>query len=398
VAKLSFVIFSEQEEAGDFFKGVFEKSGHASVLEVVHDESLLIKTIKETSPDAVLLDLGHAPHQILDLVDKFSAPIPHLVMCGPEDQSDVVLRSLKQGAREFFGSGLDEVQIFEALDRLAQQSATVDQGHGDAPLLAVMGAKGGVGATVVACQLATSLHGPGQKTVIVDLNFPIGDVALNFDVQPTYSLGDIPRASEKIDATLVKSLIHQHESGLAILAAPSRMEDVELVTPAHVEAVLAVLRREYDWVVIDVSRNCSAVSVRALDLANEVLLVTLQDVPTLNHTRAHRDLLLRLGHSAHKIHTIINRHAKSDSVTDEDLMSFLGTEAEQVLPNDYRTTVTCVNEGRSVAEVAPKSELKAAFDSLATQVRIWTGKQKAAVGDSKRGLGGRIRHLFSKEK
>lgn len=237
-----------------------------------------------------------------------------------------------------------------------------------------MGAKGGVGATVVACQLGASLQRAGERVVIVDLNYPLGDVALHFDIKPSYTLADIAQIADRLDASLLHGLLQGHRSGIRLLASPSRVEEAELIQERHVHAALEILRREFDWVIVDVARSWNEASVGALDLASQILLVTLQDVPTLTHARAQHDLLLRLGHAPQKIRTIINRHSSRDAVSDSDVAEFLGVRPHAVLPNDYATTATCVNEGRPAYEVAPRSALHLGYRELARQVYAWTGR------------------------
>jgi pilus assembly protein CpaE len=283
------------------------------------------------------------------------------------------------------------------VDRLGIEESPQEQTSRVAPLLAVMGAKGGVGATVVACQLAASLQRLGGRTVIVDLNIPLGDVALHFDIQPSYTIADIAREERKLDRNLVAGLLQSHHTGLQILAAPSKMEDAELITDQHVRGVLDALRTEFDWVVVDVSRSWCESTVRALDMASEILLVTLQDVPTLTHARAHRELLLRLGHAPCKIHVIVNRASKRDLVSNEDLVQFLDSAPEIRLPNDYAATVTSVNEGRPISEVAARGALDVAFMELARIAHGWVGLQPEDGHKVHTSLRARVSRLFRKE-
>jgi pilus assembly protein CpaE len=263
-------------------------------------------------------------------------------------------------------------------------------------VIAVMGAKGGVGATLAACQLACSLQQAGRRTAILDLNIPLGDVAIYFDVQPTYSLADIAGRGVKIDATLVGELLHRHEStGVEVLAAPPRVEQAELVKDSHVEALIGQLRERFDWIVIDVSRRWSAIDTRAIDLADHFILVTLQDVPSLNHARVHRDLLVRLGVDSENVHTIVNRESKGAAVSNEDMAKFLGTTPDFSLPNDYATSVTCANEGRPVADVAPGSPIEGAFTELASMVHVWHGLP-AIISEKPKGFGVRLRSMFER--
>jgi len=396
VAEIKFVVYSEQDEFGSEIRSRLQSAGHAHVLAVVSEEEALFAALREHQPDALFADLGFAPHDTLDLLDRLPAPRPLLVVSGPQDESQLILRAMKQGAKEFFPPDPSREAIRELVERLVLESRPELPGGRLAPVIAVMGAKGGVGATVVACQLAAALQAIGGRTVVVDLNYPLGDVALHFDLRPTYTLAHVVKQGAELDATYLRGLLQSHRSGVQVLAAPERVEEAELVRGAHVERVISILREEFAFIVLDVSRSWNEASVRALDLASEILLVTTQDVPTLNHARQHLDLLRRLGHADAKIHPIANRYSRRDAVTDKEFAQFLGRAPDAQLPNDYPSTVGSVNEGRPLGEVAPRSALHQAFIGLARSAYAWSGLEAGARGEESQNLAARVRRLFKK--
>ena len=396
MAEIKFVVYSEQDEFGSKIRSRLQSAGHAHVLAVVSEEDALFAALREHQPDALFADLGFAPHDTLDLLDRLPAPRPLLVVSGPQDDSQIILRAMKQGAKEFFPPDPSREAIREFVDRLVLESRPQHSGGRLAPVLAVMGAKGGVGATVVACQLAAALQAQGGRTVVVDLNYPLGDVALHYDVRPTYTLAHVVKQGEDLDATYLRGLLQGHRSGVQILAAPERVEEAELVRGVHVERVISILREEFAFVVLDVSRSWNEASVRALDLASEILLITSLDVPTLNHARQHLDLLRRLGHADAKIHPIANRYSRRDAVTDKEFAQFLGRAPDAHLPNDFPSTVSSVNEGRPLGEVAPRSPLHQAFVALARSAHSWSGIDAGARAEDSENLAARVRRLFKK--
>lgn len=396
MSAITFVIYSEEPDAAEELAKLIELGGDAEVIARVSDEGLLRQALEKEKPQFLLTDLGHAPHGMLDVIERLPEPRPKSIVFGPEDQSDVILRALKQGVREFFSDASTPDQFKELTSQLAAQArAEKSRGQG-AGVIAVMGAKGGVGATLAACQLAGCLQRAGGGTAIVDLNIPLGDVAVYFDVQPAYTLADVARAGDRVDATLIGDLLERHvETGVEVLAAPSRVEDAELVREGHVQILLEQLKQRFDWVVVDVSRTWNETSMRAVDMADHVVLVTLQDVPSLNHARAHRDLLLRLGKQARSIHTIVNRESKDAAVSPGDMARFLGVSPEFSVPNDYATATTIVNEGRSVADVAPGTPIDRAFQDLVARVYDWHGVSLDKT-EAPKGLGRRIRSIFER--
>ncbi len=373
MAQLSFVIFSDDEQSAAELRRMLEAGGHARVRAVVSDRDELAEVVRAQRPDALFVELGRSPHVVLDRLDSIPAPRPRLLVCGPQHESALILRALKQGAREFLPPAPDPETVRLAVERLVLELAPATSERHRAPVLAVLGAKGGVGATVVACQLAASLQRLGARTALVDLDLPLGDVALHLDARPVHGLATVAREAHTLDGTYLRGVLHAHPCGVQILAGPERIEEAELVRGDHVERVLDLLREEFDWVVVDVARSWSETSVRALDLASAILLVTHLDVPTLTRARRQLELLGRLGHPEAKIHLLANRHPGSHALTDRDALRFLGRPLEARLPEDDPTMARSVNEGRTLAELDPHGPLQRSYLELARRVHLWCG-------------------------
>jgi pilus assembly protein CpaE len=390
----SFVIFSEEPEFASEIEKQIGVSGKARIAAVISDPNQLLEALKSEKPEGLFVDIGHAPHLVLDLLESLPTGLPSTLVAGPHTESALILRAMHLGVKHFFPPAPSDAELNSVivdLVRSANPVAAASEGR----ILAVMGTKGGVGATVLACQLAASLQEVGGRAALVDLNYPLGDVALHFDVEPTYTLTDLARAEQALDATYLRTILKGHESGVQILAAPTLMEDAESVHDLHVERVLPILRSEFDWVIVDVSRSWNEASIQALTLADRILLVTLFDVPTLNHARQHKKLLEGLALNGSRIHTVGNRYAKGDSVTVGDFKRVLGSEPDALIPNDYATTAESVNQGRPIGQVARGSAIHKAYRQLALEAHAWCGVD-APQTQSARSIAGRFRGVFSR--
>lgn len=398
----SFLVFSHDEETAIALRDLLTAIESVSVREVVWDESRLDLALKQVEAEEITLyaDLGDSPQQTLDLLEALELPGGGFVVGGSREDGEVILRAFRMGAREFMDESPSIDDIAAIVKKMQGPPALADKAPSrDARIVAVLGAKGGVGSTVVTCQLAASLQGLGQRVAIIDLSYPLGDVAVHYDLHPRFTLSDVATASDQIDSLLVGSLLERHSgTGVEILAAPGRVQDSELVETAHVEAVIEELKKRFDWIVLDVSRSWGQVSIGAFDRADSIVLVTLQDVPALNHARAHRDILLKLGIPSSRIHTVVNRHAPDSAIEDSDISRFLGATADFALPNDYASVNTSVNEGRAVAQVAPNSDIDVAYTELARCCFEWTGQQppEAARKNARFKLRNRIFSRFGK--
>jgi pilus assembly protein CpaE len=396
MSQISFAIFSEQEECATAFAQLIDASPHANVALIVSDIDQLSEALGKEEIDAVLVDLGHAPHPLIDHLERSLPTGIPLFVSGPHEDSQVILRALKLGAREFFSMSPEVAEVGAAIDKLLLEPAFSRRSPGRAPILAVMGAKGGVGSTLVACQLAASLQRLSGPTAVVDLNCPLGDVALHLDLTPRYTLASVLGEREDFDVSYLHSVLETHRSGLQVLAAPEQIEESKLVSGPVVERALTLLSGELSWVVVDVARSWDEASVRALDLADEILLITSLDIASLDHTRKHVDLLQRIGHSGDKIHLVPNRQTGSDSVTAKDFESFLGKKYEIALPNDYKHAVEALDTGRTLHEICPDKPLAAAFDKLAAAAHEWSGLSVPEL-ENNQTLSNRFRQIFGRK-
>ena len=159
-----------------------------------------------------------------------------------------------------------------------------------------------------------------------------------------------------------------------------------------VEGVVGLLRTEFEWVIWDTPQDFDDRSLFILDQADPILLITTPDVPAMNHTRMQLELLERLGHSDGRIRVVINRTDRKASVSARDAEEFLDRPVDASLPTDSRRASACVNEGRTLDDMAPRSPLGKALGELALLTHSWCGRsappQRPRPLDRLRGLSG----------
>ena len=198
--ELSFVIFSEQEE---FAQEMQSPTGHASQGQgrgsLRARSRASSSSIKSELPDVLFVDLGLAPSRGARPARGHPDPAARAAgvrLTGREPPDPPGHAGGSQGVS--CPRLRRPTELAAAVERLFRTTDTTPVGSGEPPLpvIAVMGAKGGVGATVVASQLAASLQNTGSRTVLIDLNFPLGDVALHFDVDPDHTIADVVKGDE----------------------------------------------------------------------------------------------------------------------------------------------------------------------------------------------------------
>jgi pilus assembly protein CpaE len=279
---------------------------------------------------------------------------------------------MRLGVREFFGSKPDLAMVQEVVSRLRLERSEDPSAKPMGSVVSVVGAKGGVGATTVACQLAACLQAH-EPTVLIDLDLTFGDVGLYHDVRAPYTLADVQAGEDALDATYLHTLMQPHPSGLKLLLSPERFEDSERLETRNLERAIGLLRSELSWVVLDLPRDWCDTTLRALELSDLIIMVSAYDVPVLHHTKRQIELFEELGCRS-KLRLVANRAGGADSIGDREVREFLARTPDASLPNDFKTTLASIERGRSIREVGEGTALDRSYRSLAEQVYGWCGK------------------------
>jgi pilus assembly protein CpaE len=365
---LSFVIYSP---ARSFDAAL--RSCQVVVRDRIEQLDQLVEQVAAQRPDALLVSLEQSPQAVFEALDKLLAPKPLLFFHGPDD-SRLILQAMRAGAYEYVAPGPDEQeQLVAAIRRAAREAAGPAQ-VSQASLIAMIGVKGGVGASFVSCQLAAALASHGGRTALVDGQLRHGDIALYLDLAPRYDLASLAVRDQALDVTYLHSALVPHSSGVAVLAAPKHPEDADAVDASCIAGVIELLRAEFDWVLWDTPHDFDERSLRILEQSNRIVLITTPDVSALNHMRMQLELLARLGRQEDDVRVILNRSGSSAPLSTRDVKDFLKRPVDASIPNDYRRASACVNEGRTLHQVAPRSAIETAVSELAALAHGWCNR------------------------
>lgn len=309
----------------------------------------------EKSFHVIVLDLDSDPGIALDLVERVRASDSATIMVYSERaDAKLAMRYMRAGAREFLLLPLEEGLVADALHRAATTPSEKAQPSRAAAgkLLVFVCAKGGSGVTTVACNLALALAAnPDQKTLLIDLALPIGDAALALGISAKYSTEDALRNAHRLDAGLLKELLVKHESGAFVLAAPNHVIEVDGRGDA-IDKVIAVARREFDHVIVDVGSRMDLVGTDLFKRASTVYLVTLTGVSELRNSNRLISQFFPAG--GPNLEVVINRFESRllAGVNEDVVMKALGRPVRWKIPEDRETAremqygVTGVGETR----------------------------------------------------
>ena len=286
--------------------------------------------------DVILIDLDSDPEYALKLVESISTRgLAIAFVYSTQADPDLLVRCMRAGAREYLMMPFDKEDVAEALVRAsALRSAVRPQKKTNGRLLVFLSAKGGSGATTLACNYAVSLAQESrQRTLLIDLNLPLGDAAINLGIRSQYSIVSAFQNSSRLDAHFLSGLLAQHCSGLFVLAAPSELGPTYVSSDA-IDKLLEVACQDFDYVVVDAGSRLDLQRKHIFDESATVYLVTQVGIPELRNS--HRLITQLSAVGSPKLEIIINRFDPYNTELNEaHIAKALSRPVTWKIPNNY---------------------------------------------------------------
>lgn len=333
-----------------------------------NDAEQLYEEIVRLKPMAAIISLGANPEQAIRLIQRLSSESPKtaIISAAQNASSDLLLQSLRAGAREFLQLPVRSDEVKTVLDRVSEFCV----GQVEAPkkkgrMVAVFSSKGGCGTSFVATNLALATS---ARTVLVDLNLQAGDLPLFLGVDPKYSFADMAENRTRLDDALITSLVTPYNSQLSLLAAPKEADSADEIEPEHVFEVLQRLRESYEYVVLDPQHTFDSITLAALDQSDEIVLVLTLDIPAIRSTQRALEIFDRLGYPRKKVRIVVNRWSKQIDLDLRQVERFLGEPVIGFIPSDYQTAVTSINLGQPLVQSEPNSKIAQEIRRIATTI------------------------------
>lgn len=323
--------------------------------------------------DVVIIDLDSIPEYALELVESICANTSATVMVySANSNPDMLVRCMRAGAREFLTMPFAPGVMAEALVRASARRSAIKPGKKTAGKLWVyLGAKGGSGTTTLACNFAVSLaQESAQNTLLIDLDLPLGDAALNLGIVAEYSTINALQNSNRLDSSFLGTLLIKHSSGVSVLAAPGKFPQYQ-ATNDQIDKLMQVARMDFDHVVVDVGSRLDLTGTALFKDASAIYLITQVGIPELRNSNRLISQFFTGG--GPKLEIVINRWApKTLGVAEEHITKALTRPAQWKIPDDYATVRRMQNTATPLAlEDSPISR------TIRTMARAVTGKTEA---------------------
>jgi pilus assembly protein CpaE len=294
------------------------------------------------------------------LVSSLSAAGTRVAVVGPAKDPDLILRAMRAGAREFVVCG-DPERLEVAVRNLARPLTSANAGG----ILAFFSAKGGMGSTSLAANVAGALAARGDRVCLVDLDVELGDVQSSLDIQGGYSIADVIANLRRLDRDLLDSSVTRHRSGVSVLSYGEHPEESERIEPESLGKLFAFLRRQYEHVVLDGVHGFDERSLAALDASDRVVLVVTQEVLSVRSAQRCVAIFRKLGYGDDKLRVVVNRHQKNANITKDVIAQTIGVPAAATVANDFQAFVRAVNRGGMLLEEARRPQVARDVAALA---------------------------------
>jgi len=352
----------------------------ATVIKVIGSDPHLLRLLRETGLTCV-----STPLESLASLARADMPLPTVLVLDLRDQKEfpselgvikrqhpatgvllvvssleprLMLEAMRAGVNELLADPLSDADVQAAIKRLVgSQAATV---RGD--VFAFVGAKGGVGTTTVAVNVAAALAKSGaESTLLIDLNTVCGDAAVFLGVEPRFSVVDALANVQRLDAAYFGGLVVRSKFGLDLLGASGRPVSSSF-DASRMRTLLEFVSHAYRYTVLDVPRS-DATALDALEGATKIVLVVNQELATVRNA-SRMAATLRERYSQARLSLVLTRTDRRAEIGLDDVERTVGMDVSHSFPSDYRLALQAMNKGRPIA-LDPQTELAHAFITFA---------------------------------
>ncbi len=345
-----------------------------------------MQEMERSSLELLVVDLESDPVMGMDFIrSAMEAGIaPRVLAAGRDLSQELLLQALQAGVMEVLPKPIQAEEVEAALQRIVRKAgrspaAEVEEEEaGPVPgrTIAFFGAKGGVGTTSLATNLAVEIHRiTGARTLLLDLDVEQGETGILLGVDPNFSLLELLRNYEPMVSGLLASCIdHDEASGIDLLAAPVKSgpvpsDDFDLISGERMAEVLDFLKEHYDYVVIDRPRTFHPAFDRILEMVDEVYLITTPDLQALRNITRSLPRLERMAGSSkgQRLHLVLNRYPANHPISIREIEQTVGLEVYHSLGADFFPLNESIHE-RTPAVLREKSQFATDVKKLAAKI------------------------------
>ncbi len=381
-----------------------------------------IEMAKTHEPDIILMDINMPGVDGIGASQTISELVPRsqIIIMSVQSDSDYLRRAMLAGARDFLTKPFGGDELITAIRRVHDKRPTVvakvaPRGAvGTSPMveaqtavtegniITVYSPKGGSGCTTVAINLAVSLAKNKYRVILVDASLQFGDVAVMLNMKNMTNITDVVQRMNELDPELIGTVVQVHQSGVHVLLAPPRPEMADMVTEENLRTTVEMLRQIYDYVIIDTTSTLNDITLSLLDVADRILLVTQQNLPSLKNVSRFFDLCESLDYESDKVWLVVNRGSSKAGISIKDISKILKRPIVLSIPSAETIANVAADQGVPII-IGPgqKQPIGMALTKLSEYVIEQFGEAKAVMSNGRNvpagEEGGVFKRLFGRK-
>jgi pilus assembly protein CpaE len=342
-------------------------AGQVEVTGIVDGLDKLDAIVGDSNADLLVIAAGWTPDAALSLIGASSAERPQrpiVVLC-EHPPEHFVHQAFRAGADDVVPVPETAERVAFALQKALARHPSRDAAGStkSAPMICVLGPKGGTGKTVTASNLTVSLAEAGKRSVVMDLDLQFGDMGLALGLTPERTVYDLATSGGALDAEKLEAYLVTHESNARALLAPVRPDQASAISIDLLRDVYALLRSNYDYVVVDTPPDFTPEVIGAIDASSHVCIVGMLDSLSLKDTKLGLETLDLMGYDSSAITLVLNRADSHVGLTRDDVEQVIGRAPDVLVPSDRNVPVS-LNEGVPIVLGKQRSDVAAAYRSL----------------------------------
>jgi pilus assembly protein CpaE len=318
--------------------------------------------------DLLLVACAGYSDRALLLLDAVARQNPDLsvMVLGHGSPNGFLKRAFEAGADDIVMLPATPEQIHFEIHKLMvrKQGADNPVASENSRLVCILGPKGGTGKTLTSTNLSVSLAQRGQSVALIDLDLQFGDVALCLGLPPEKTVYDLAQSPGALDWDKLQAFLAVHSSGVHTLIAPRRPDQASAVGAELLREIYAILRANFDWVVVDTPPGFTAEVITSIDNSTEIVMVGMLDSLSLKNTKLGLETLELMKYDPDHVYLLLNRAHSRVGISQSDVEAVLGRTPDVFIPSDREIPRT-VNEGIPIVVARPQSEPAEAYGRLA---------------------------------
>ncbi len=339
----------------------------------------IVDELASLAPDICLLDFDRYRSIAVSLAERIHARLPETAIFAVSSQSQpsAILEAMRCGCNEYLVKPADREQLAAAVMRIgSRRKEKPDQAR--AQVLAFMGAKGGCGVTTLVTQLGALLaKSCSRSALLVDLHPDFGDAALYLKLtKGRYHFFELLENTDRLDADLLESFLMRHSSGLEVLPAPEGSVGTATIAIGALSSTLEFLRGRYEFVLVDLPPALNEDNLTVIRDCDQLYIVTVAEVSAIRNVVRQLEYLAQKEVPRDKVRVVLNRHHKSNVVTEAQIEKAIEQKIFWRVPNHYPQVVKTIHEGDPIAQL-PNSDVARNLERWAGEIGKRPGREAA---------------------